>query len=457
MLLLAQSMLFVWLAGRTGGLFPATTNARLAELIASDLREELERDPNFDFSAHISREYGRVVQPFVVVLTDGRGFSNRNPVPPGLARNAQILLTRMARGRGIPRPRRAGGPDGRGLFAPVVVDGQVAGLVAVAPGRPPVMGTLRALGPTMAGSGLVLLLIGAAGAALVIFGPVRWRLGQLQNAAVRIGAGDSSARAPEQGGDEVAALARSFNRMAADLQARAEALTASDRARRQLLADVSHELMTPLTAMRGYLETLAMSELGLDASTRERYLRIVDEETRRLERIIGDLLDLARLEGGGSALRREWVDVAALFERVAARHERELQDRHIRLGRHVDPDAARVAGDPDRLEQAIQNLAANASRHTPDGGEMTLRAWPVGSNVRIAVKDSGPGIAPQHLPLIFDRFYKVDAARTASGSSGLGLSIVKAIVERHGGTIRASNDPAGGALFEIDLPARSDD
>jgi signal transduction histidine kinase len=218
-----------------------------------------------------------------------------------------------------------------------------------------------------------------------------------------------------------------------------------------LLADVSHELMTPLTAMRGYVETLGMGELELDEETRARYLAIITEETHRLERIIGDLLDLARLEGGGGTMRREPVDVTSLFDRVASRHERELRERGVTLVRDVEARAAQVTGDPDRLEQALQNLAANALRHTPDGGRITLSAAAADEGVRLRVRDSGPGIAPEHLPLIFDRFYKVDAARKAAGGSGLGLSIVKAIVERHGGTIVAFNDQ--GAVFEIVLPA----
>jgi signal transduction histidine kinase len=207
--------------------------------------------------------------------------------------------------------------------------------------------------------------------------------------------------------------------------------------------------------MRGYIETLAMTELELDESTRERYLEIVTEETHRLERIIGDLLDLARLEGGGTAMRRDQVLISTLFERVAARHERELSSRGITLTQRVEPGAEQLTGDPDRLEQALQNLAANALRHTPDGGAMSLLAARRGEldgaqTIAISVRDSGPGIDPAHLPLIFDRFYKVDAARKASGGSGLGLSIVKAIVERHGGTITARNDV--GAVFEIVLP-----
>ena len=213
--------------------------------------------------------------------------------------------------------------------------------------------------------------------------------------------------------------------------------------------------MTPLTAMRGYIETLTMAELQLDAVTRQRYMSIVTDETHRLEQIIGDLLDLARLEGGGITLRRERVDVAALFDRVAARHERESRERGIRIVRHVAAGATHVQGDPDRLEQALQNLAANALRHTPAEGEITLTAEPAGSRARIIVRDTGSGIATDHLPLIFDRFFKSDASRKASGGSGLGLSIVKAIFERHGGSISARND--GGAVFEILLPSSGQD
>jgi signal transduction histidine kinase len=143
--------------------------------------------------------------------------------------------------------------------------------------------------------------------------------------------------------------------------------------------------------------------------------------------------------------------VQALFERVRARHERETLARGIRLVSEVAPDADRVEGDVDRLEQALQNLAANALRHTPDGGQITLTAEAIDDGtVRIRVRDNGEGIPVEHLPLIFDRFYKVDSARRQTGGSGLGLSIVKAIVEQHGGSVSAHNDR--GAVFEIALP-----
>jgi signal transduction histidine kinase len=321
----------------------------------------------------------------------------------------------------------------------------------VLPGGPSFWRIVTRLGPTMAPVAAGVLGVGMMVIAFVVFGPTRRRLKAVQEATERLAAGDLDARAPDSGGDEVAAVARSFNNMAAELTSRARALERSDGARRQLLADVSHELMTPLTAMRGYIETLAMPELQLDSPTRERYLQIVTDETHRLERIIGDLLDLARLEGGGTSMRRERVDVGAIFTRVAARHERELRERSVRLVQHVAPGAEWVDGDSDRLEQALQNLAANALRHTPEGGEIQLSSSLVPEGSMLTVRDTGPGIPEQHLPLIFERFFKVDAARKAAGGSGLGLSIVKAIVERHGGRIRARND--NGAVFEIVLPS----
>jgi two-component system sensor histidine kinase MtrB len=314
---------------------------------------------------------------------------------------------------------------------------------------------LRELGPTLTWSGLALLGIGSMTVALAIFGPARKRLRSLQTAARALGQGEIGVRADDRGGDEVSALARTFNGMAAELQARSSALAASDRARRQLLADVSHELMTPLTAIRGYTETLAMPNLTVDPPTRARYFDIVDKETYKLEAIIGDLLDLAKLDGGGGTLTIEPVPVADLFDRIAERHEPALRARNITLVRDV-PEDLELDADLQRLEQALQNVASNAVRHTPDGGRVELHAEPLDSQVRLTIRDSGPGIPPEHLPHIFDRFYKADPARptAAASGSGLGLSIVRAIVERHGGTVTAGNAPSGGAIFEFLLPGR---
>jgi signal transduction histidine kinase len=302
------------------------------------------------------------------------------------------------------------------------------------------------------------LVVGALLATVIIFGPARRRLKSVEDAARRLGGGDLTARAPAQGGDEVAAVASAFNNMADDLAARAEALDASDRTRRQLLADVSHELNTPITAMRGYLDTLMMTEMQLDEPTRARYLGIVADETSRLERLIGDLLDLARLEGGGGTLALETLAVQQLFDRVSARHERACMEADVTMTAIIEPGAETVRGDRDRLEQALQNLAANALRYTLDGSEIELRARPVDRGIALTVTDQGPGISPEHLPHVFDRFYKAEESRVSqhgpapvSHGSGLGLSIVKAIVERHGGQISVRSQP-GQTVFELIVP-----
>ena len=279
--------------------------------------------------------------------------------------------------------RGSGGFRGRGgrppLFGRIVAGGQVIGLVAAPLDGPPWLAALRDHGPTLAIVGVVLLFAGTAGMAFFIFRPAQRRLQNLQRTAAAIGSGETSARAAEQGGDEVAALAQAFNQMASDLDARVRELRESDRARRQLLADVSHELMTPLTAMRGYLETLGMPEAVRDQADRDRYLQIVMDETLRLESIIGDLLELARLEGGGTALQHEDVPVEELFARAADRHGAALRDKDITLDTHIAPGAETVYGDGRRLEQALQNLVANAVRHTPRGGRISLSADPAGA------------------------------------------------------------------------------
>jgi len=328
------------------------------------------------------------------------------------------------------------------------------GYVAVPGNPPPTSVVMSQLGPTLAWVAVALLVGGTAVMALLIFRPAHKRLRMLEQAATALGEGRTDVRAVETGGDEVTSLARAFNRMADDLGAREAALMASDRARRQLLADVSHELMTPLSAIRGYTETLAMPDLALDADTRARYLGIVEEETQKLEAIIGDLLDLARFEGGGGTLEMERVRVADLFNRIVDRHGPIIRDSRIDVRVSVEPEDLEARGDGNRLEQALQNLAANALRHTPPGGRLELAARRVAEGVSITIRDTGPGIPPEYLPHVFDRFYKADAARATTdrpSGSGLGLSIVKAIVERHGGTVTAYNRPGGGAVFEIVL------
>jgi signal transduction histidine kinase len=452
-ILVVQAVLFVWVASRSGPTVPGQPPERFAQTVALDLAAELEERPDADLAQYVADQYGRAAHPFFVMMADGSVLSNGGGRMPAalLAEARARLRARAPLGWRPDRPARMARP---GLAfrptrtAPIVVAGSVAGVVVV----PPQAGfgfLFRRYLPTMAVVAASALAVGALLSAVVIFGPTRRRLRGVEDAARRLGGGDLAARAPDHGGDEVAAVATAFNQMA-------DRLGAADRTRRQLLADVSHELTTPVTAMRGYLETLRMPELAIDEPTRARYLEIISDETERLEHIIRDLLELARLEGGGGAFALSDVTTADLFTRVAARHEHPARQGGVTIRTIVEPGAERVRGDRDRLEQALQNLAANAIRHAPAGTTVELHARPVPDGVAMTVADEGPGIAPQHLPHVFDRFYKVDASRTpqadkAGGGSGLGLSIVKAIVERHGGTIAVESRP-GRTVFEFTLP-----
>jgi signal transduction histidine kinase len=490
------------MTGRMSDLFPNRSPSQFAASMAAEIAAAVADQPGVDVGEYVNGRYARSSRGFVVAMADGRVIvSQRIPPPPrliGVARGRIFGDRRFdgrgsmpsfggdaARGRddrdgrgghderggapardgtsGVPDRTFRGRPPDRGgfgggvqaEFASITVDDAVIGVVAVPREPPPLTVALRDLGPTLAGVALVLLVIGTAIAALLIVRPTRRRLQQLQDAARAIGAGAAGVRAPESGGDEVTALSRAFNEMAGQLEQRTEALEAADRTRRQLLADVSHELMTPLAAILGYVETLRMGDIDLDEATRTRYLRIVNDEADRLEHIVGDLLDLARLEGGGGSLRMEPVRIAYLLERVRHRHAPSVAEKHITLTTAQEPIDGVLVGDQNRLEQALQNLVANAVRHTPSGGAVTVAAIAAGSEVILRVDDTGSGIPEDQLPRVFDRFYKVDESRTGTeqpSGSGLGLSIVQAIVVRHGGRVTASNVPGGGARFEITLP-----
>ncbi len=377
--------------------------------------------------------------PLYVVMESGDILSTRPEAPDDATRTAVGDLAHRQ------------GPDAI-RTAPIYVAGQRRGTIVFPPGPPsPVRQSLLRL----AVPATIVLALATAIAALVIFRPARRRLQELESAAERLGRGDLAARAPVRGGDEIANVAAAFNRMADELAAREESLRTADRVRRQMLADVSHELKTPLTAMRGYVESLRMAGEAIEPEKRERYFATLERETLRLDRIVKDLLELGRLEDQAMRFELRVFAVDRVFERVVARHEGEASARRIAFRVEVGEDADQMVGDPYRIEQAIENLAANALRHTPDGGSITLAASIARATIHVSVIDSGEGIPAGHLPHIFDRFYKADSARSGSSGSGLGLSITKAIVDRHGGQIDVESRP-GRTQFTLIFP-RDDD
>jgi signal transduction histidine kinase len=222
--------------------------------------------------------------------------------------------------------------------------------------------------------------------------------------------------------------------------------------RRDFVANVSHELKTPLTAIRGFAETLT-AELSADRQHAQ-FAETIRSNAERMQNLIDDLLDLSRIESGSWAPVPALVDVARAAEEAIAPYRDEAAQRGCVIDVSVGVDAATVRADPVALRQALGNLIENAIRYTPRGGTVTLFSTRENSSIAIGVRDTGSGIPSEHLPRIFERFYRVDAARSrAAGGTGLGLAIVKHLVEAHGGTVRAESRVGRGTTISLFFPA----
>jgi len=231
-------------------------------------------------------------------------------------------------------------------------------------------------------------------------------------------------------------------------------LRRADRVRRDFVANVSHELRTPLTAVRGYVE--ALLDGGSDAASSRRFLEIISRHTMRMERLVRDLLRLARLDAGQEPRETVACSVSALFVGVEGDLLTTLEARDVRVEHEIAADAQTVHGDPAGLHDLLRNLLENAVNYSPEGGVVTMAALRSGRSVVITVSDQGPGIPETDLPRVFERFYRVDKARSRSdrdpGGTGLGLAIVRHLVELHGGRVTAANGRERGAVFTVELP-----
>jgi two-component system, OmpR family, phosphate regulon sensor histidine kinase PhoR len=231
-------------------------------------------------------------------------------------------------------------------------------------------------------------------------------------------------------------------------------LRRADRIRRDFVANVSHELRTPLTAVRGYVE--ALLDESTDPSEVRRFLEIIGRHTLRMERLVRDLLRLARLDAGQELLEHVPCTVESLFGGVVTELAPALEAREQTVEQRIAADAATVNGDPTKLHDALRNLLENATNYSPEGSAITMASERNGDAIHLIVSDSGPGIPEADLPRIFERFYRVDKSRTRGtrdpGGTGLGLAIVKHLIELHKGKVTAANRPEGGAIFTIALP-----
>lgn len=266
----------------------------------------------------------------------------------------------------------------------------------------------------------------------------------MNNTVMRFSRGDFDARIDMRGQDEVSQLGRSFNHMA-------DELNTLEQARRSFVANVSHELRSPLTSMRGFLE--AMSDGTIPKEEYGKYLNIVLSENRRMTSMVNDLLDLARIESGQSVLNITVFDINELLVRTLITFEAQINAKNIDMRLELAKNHSGVKADRDRITQVIRNLVDNAIKFSPEGGVLAVKTRFNGDSCYVSVKDNGAGISKEDLPYVFDRFYKAEKAHTPSNTSGtgLGLSIVRRILEQHGQDIFAESNVGEGACFTFTL------
>jgi len=290
----------------------------------------------------------------------------------------------------------------------------------------------------------------AAGVAgLVLVRLLARRLRRLEVQAVRISEGDFSARITRPATDEIGRLEESLNRMAVSLEAARTKVEETELQRRRFLADVTHELSTPLTIIRGYAETMLDSGVAVADAERETYLNDILDAARRMDLLVRDLLDLARLESGVGELELVALDLSGLLQGSLRRLQPLLHEAGLTVEWSGPASPVMVRADGRRLEQVFDNLIINTIRYVPRGGrvKVTLEKR---ERVKLTVEDNGPGIPEPDLEHVFDRFYRADPSRSSAGT-GLGLAIVREIVRRHGGSVSAGRSAEGGARLIVEL------
>ena len=293
----------------------------------------------------------------------------------------------------------------------------------------------------------------AVAISLILAGTLLSPIRRMTHASESMADGDFTQKIPVESEDEIGTLSKTFNTMASQLETTLNELKNAERLRREFVANVSHELRTPLTSIRTYAETLGDSP-DLPDATRSEFLNVILNESDRMGKIVSDLLDLSRLDAGGGIKLEPFSlerSVREVYTAIALSAERR--------GQHIDLELQwampNIVGDRARIEQVLMNIMTNAIKYTPEGGEINVSCFAIGDFSTVSITDSGVGIPKEDLPHIFDRFYRVDKARSReSGGTGLGLSIAYDIVTLHGGEIRLESELGKGSTFTVVLPIR---
>ncbi len=303
------------------------------------------------------------------------------------------------------------------------------------------------LGNVLLGAGVVALLVSIFLAWLITRSVTR-PLQEMAVAAEGIAQGEYAQQLALQGPQEVQSVARSFNSMA-------EQVAATRNSQRDFVANVSHDLKTPITSIRGWSQAL-LDGTAVSQTDQQQAVKVIYDESERMERMVSQLLDLAKIESGQIILQREPVDLGNLLLRVYHSLDIRAQEKEVTLATHFKRTAL-ISGDPDRLTQIFTNLVDNALTHTEAGGRVDIGLRPYHNNaVEVAIKDTGRGIAPDELMRVFERFYQVDKSRvhTNGKGTGLGLAIVQELVSLHNGRILAHSELGQGSTFIVRLPVQ---
>ena len=274
--------------------------------------------------------------------------------------------------------------------------------------------------------------------------------------ARRLAGGDLETRVEVGGPVEIATLGQAFNEMATSLERDARERDRVERMKDDFVLTVSHELRTPVTVVKGFAEMLTAQPKGLNGRQMEA-AEIISDSAGQLQKLINDLLDLARSDAGKLRIDPEPTSVRALAQRVGKHMRPNFEEKGQRLTVSVDKDLPDVLADPDRIGQVLSNLLTNANKYAPEGARVRLTAAQVGKQVEFAVADNGPGLDSDELEHVFERFWRAQSGETQEvGGTGLGLAIAKSLVELHGGAITATSKPGEGATFRFVLPIAKD-
>jgi signal transduction histidine kinase len=379
---------------------------------------------------------------------------------------------------GVPRA------DLAGVALLLLGAGGGVGLAALLLLRPAVLGRLGGVRGHLVGAGLVgsLLLLGmvlagaramfisehdrallltmllfasllAVGFSLYGAAPLARRVEQLRRGAARLAGGDLGATVPVEGRDELARLTEDFNRMAQELEEAAAREREGERARRDLIAAVSHDLRTPLASTRALIEAVA-DGLVEDRETQARYLASARSELEKLGRLVEDLFELSRIDSGALRLNLEEASLRDLISDTLSGFRHQAESKGVRLIGEVSDGVDPVLANPPRLQRVFYNLVSNALRHTPADGTIVVRAEPGEGVVQVEVSDTGEGIPAEDLPRVFERSFRGERSRTRTGAwdgAGLGLAIARGLIEAHGGDISVESSPGHGSRFRFTL------